>query len=88
MKRKEKWILLKTKGRTVFQDRIRDTIGTNSVWYKRIHFYLSPLHVGPVLMSMSQNTDRKKKITICLYGCVKRLKNLSCFQILAMFHRH
>lgn len=61
MIRKEKWILLKTKGRTVFQNRIRDTTGTNSVWYKRIHFYLSPLHVGPILMSMSAHRQEKKK---------------------------
>lgn len=44
----------------------------------------------PILIFMSDNGQEKKKITICLYGCVQKVekkKKHSYFQTLAMFHR-
>lgn len=90
MIRKETWISFKIEGRIIFQEHIRNTIQTNSVWYQRVGFCLSLLYVGPYFNFYVTQWTRKEKKNICLYGCVQKVekKKHSYFQTLVMFHRH
>lgn len=83
MIRKETWISFKIEGRIIFQEHIRNTIQTNSVWYQRVGFCLSLLYAGPHFNFYVRQWTRKEKnnhlfIWLCAKGWKK--KNIVIFR--------